>query len=424
MKITPVLWLLVLFLPPGFTQTDKSLALEECYKKAMESYPLTAKTGLLQQASGLKLEQLDAARRPVIDWQGQASYQSETVQFPFELPGVKPIELPLFRAQTSINAGYTIYDGGMAEAQKALERAGLLAEQQSVAVDLERLKDRINDYFFGVLMLREKVKILETSLNNLQTKIATLAAGVSHGAVLESEVDKLRVEALRLQSQLEETRAQARGLLSVLSELIDEPLDEEVVLEMPDLAVLDYSMPLQRSELRLFDLQKEKILAGEGVIAARWKPKAGAFLQAGVGYPNPLNFFDDNISPFAIGGVQFTWTLFDWKQASRDRQLLTVQSRIVDNQRAVFEKNIQVLDGKFLEDIKAVENLIERDRQIEALQEKILQQASSQLDNGVITSTEYLDQVNAEIQARLSLEIHMLQLRQIKVNYLTLKGLL
>jgi hypothetical protein len=122
----------------------------------MESYPLTAKTGLLQQASGLKLEQLDAARRPVIDWQGQASYQSETVQFPFELPGVKPIELPLFRAQTSINAGYTIYDGGMAEAQKALERAGLLAEQQSVAVELERLKDRINDYFFGVLMLREK----------------------------------------------------------------------------------------------------------------------------------------------------------------------------------------------------------------------------------------------------------------------------
>jgi hypothetical protein len=46
-----------------------------------------------------------------------------------------------------------------------------------------------------------------------------------------------------------------------------------------------------------------------------------------------------------------------------------------------------------------------------------------QLENGVITSTDYVNQLNEQLQAKLQLKLHEVQIEQKRVEYLQHKGL-
>ena len=417
--------LAILVIPPtGFTQTAK-ISLADCYEKARTSYPLYAQTGLLEQTNALQLERIQKERLPEITWNAQASLQSEVVSFPFQLPlppGEAALNLPLYRIQTTADLNYTIFDGGLNEARQKIEKAQLSADRQQVQVELDKLKPQVNQFVFGILMQRERMDILRNSQATLEKKVETLEAGLRHGVVLPADIDKLRVEILRLQTEIEQAQGAIRGLVASLSQLIGEPLSPDVDFSLPAMQGIAAGTEIQRPELQLFNYQKESILAREDMITAARRPKVGAFLQAGLGVPNPLNFFDENLSPFAVGGVKFSWKIFDWQQSDRDRQLLTLKSQLVSQQRDAFEATLERMDGKYMEDIATLEQLMLRDEEIAQLQQKILDQVSSQLEQGVATSSDYIIQANALAQARLNRQLHELQQQQIKVEYLTLKG--
>ncbi len=423
MRIPALLILILLSLGPAFTQPARSLTLEECYQKAKAIDPLSQKGQLLEQAQALRLDNIDAARLPEIILNGEARLQSENVKSPFEIPGEGPIELPLFVARASVDANYAIYDGGVANARRTYETFSLAADQQAITTNLEQLNRQVNQYYFGILLQRARERILQVSLDNLNSKISQLEAGIRYGIVLEGELAKLKVQALRLESQIDQTQGNARALIRTLGNLIGEELPEDIELTRPAFQDFAFTPSIGRQELNLFEAQKSQIMANEQLLTAMRRPQVSAFAQAGFGYPNPLNFFDTKVSPFGIVGLRLRWKIFDWNKTANDRQLLSVQSQIVDNQRQVFEKNLNVVEDKYREELATLEGQLRRDQEIVRLQAQILQQAAAQLDQGVITSSDYLEQVNAEAQARLDLENHRLQIQQLQADYLTHKGL-
>jgi hypothetical protein len=143
-----------------------------------------------------------------------------------------------------------------------------------------------------------------------------------------------------------------------------------------------FQTPTQRPELQLFDLQKQQLLAQSPLIQARTKPKINAFIQAGLGYPNPLNFFDTEVSPYGIAGVQLRWNFWDWGQSKKELEVLSVKSQLIDNQKQTFEFNVRLQDGRFSEEAAKLANLIANDRKIADLQHNILQQVQAQLEHG------------------------------------------
>jgi len=415
---------LIVLCSRGFTQTSKSIDLRYCYEQARRAHPLADRKGLLREGSRLRQEQIDAGTLPEIHLQSQAQIQSETVDLPLEIPGMDdPVDLPLYSLQSNLELNYQLYDGGLSEARQELETSGLQVQEQEVDVALDRLKERVNRYYFGILSLQVREDILQTNLRNIRNRLRSLRAGVEHGTVLPGQVDQLSVEALRLEADIEAIRSEAGALLRALGRFIEQPLDDSTQLERVALEGFKNGPEIRRAELELFVLQKQEILSRESLITAQWKPKVGAQVRAGLGYPNPLNFFEDELSPFATAGLQFSWPLIDWKQADRDRQLLQVQNALVDNQRRDFVRDIELREIELNERIETLRSRIEREREIVKLQRQILQQAAAQLERGVLTSAEYLEQVNAAIQAELSLEYNRLQLEQTQVNYLTIKGL-
>lgn len=422
MKNCSLIILFLMFFYPVFTQSGK-ITLKEAYRQAAANHPLGKRKALLEEAARLSLEQIDATRLPDISLNAEGRFQSENVRVPFEVPGQEPIELPLLTAQAAVEAQYLLFDGGLAEARREVERSNLLAEQQRVSTDLYQLNKQVDQAFFSVLLLRARRAILENNLGNLETKVAQLRAGVRHGTVLPEMVDELEVETLRLESEIEETIGQQQTALGSLSELTGLQLGDSTQLILPNLEDFSPAVELQRPELRLFEQQKSSVLARERLLNASRKPKLSAFARGGVGYPNPLNFFDTEVSPFGLVGLRFSWKVFDWNKTDLERQSLLVQSRLLENSRQAFEYRIQIEEEPYLESIATLERLLERDEAIVALQQKILSRSSARLDSGVITPAEYLDQVNAGIQAQLQLQTHRLQLQKAKVNYLTLKGL-
>lgn len=409
----------------GISQTTNILSLQEAYRMARNHFPLTARVPLLEEATDLRLQQLDAARMPEITLQANGRFQTENISLPFDIPGQAPIKLPLVSAQTTVEAQYTLFDGGLTEAQREVARASLQADRQAVTTDLYPLQAQVNRAFFSILLLRSRREVLQSSLTAVRSRIQQMEAAVAHGVALPGHVDRLQVEALRLEAQIDQAEGDIRGAVGGLSALLGQTVPEDVELSVPDLQ--DFQLQpglIRRPELQSFELQKNRILANEQVVAATRRPRIGAYAQAGLGYPNPLNFFDEQLSPFAVVGVRFSWKIVDWNKTKLDRQSLLVQSRLVDNQRNVFQETVEREEARYLENLNTLERQIEHDEAIVTLQEKILRQVAAELDQGTITPSEYLDQVEATAQARLQREAHRLSRQQLQIDYLTHRGLI
>ena len=424
MRNTFLAFICLICLQNGWSQQLASLSLSTAYEKATASYPLLGNQLLLQQQTDLRVQHMDQSRQPSIYWKADGTLQSETVQFPGD--GMVPIEidLPLYNLKTYAEAQYLIYDGGMNRARQDLEKLQLAADQQALQVELYPLREQVNRFFFSILLLREQVKILDVTLKDLSEKKLTLEAGVRHGVLLESEVDKLAVRQLEMEAEREQAQNDIAASLSMLQKLTATDLSNDVELVLPNMDGFQLNQPLRRPEQELFRLKNQALLGTEKLIKTNLQPKLSAFARAGIGYPNPLNFFDNSISPYAMGGISFSWNLFDWGKESLERELLAVQSQLIGNQQETFEFNLSLLEGRYREDIASIRDQIERDREISILQNKILKQLSSQLENGVITVNDYLTQLNAELQSRQKLQLHELQLVEVKVDYLTKWGAL
>ncbi|MBK7408438.1 MAG: TolC family protein [Saprospirales bacterium] len=414
----------LLLAQPGFTQTDKSTSLTECYQWAEKAYPLGDKIPLLERAQALRIEQIRAERMPSLDANFLASWQTEVPHFPDGFPAAigDLLNLPLYKTQLSVQAGYLIYDGGLTKARVAQEETSLAAEKQGVAVELNKLKETVNQYFFGILLLQEKERILQTSLETLRTQQQRIDAGIRNGVVLPSAADQLEVEVLKLQAQIAETQLTETGLRQQLAELTGKAPEEMGTLDLPEFPDATFPLPLNRPEFVWLDLQKESIAQREDLLHAARMPKVSAFATGGLGYPNPLNFFDDGLAPYAQVGVQAKWTIYDWGKQKRDRELLGVQSLLLDNQRTVLETNLNRADANFLQQIQSLEQLMESDRQIADLQAKLLKTIGVQMENGVATITDYVLQTNAETLARMQLKSHEVQLAQVKAGYWVHRG--
>ena len=66
--------------------------------------------------------------------------------------------------------------------------------------------------------------------------------------------------------------------------------------------------------------------------------------------------------------------------------------------------------------------MIERDLDIIELTSKVVKTSESRLENGVITTADYINVLHREIQAKIDMELHEIRLIESKTKYKTLKG--
>ena len=315
-----------------------------------------------------------------------------------------------------------IADGGVRKAQIDQERALFQEQAQSVEVELYGLRERINQPFFGILLLRQQVRILESYRTDLLARAGAMEGAVEAGAKTRADLERIQVQILRLDGEIEKAGIDIRGFFAMLSALTGKVYAEDTPLLAPEPPLGDWKEGVSRPELQLLTLQQQQISTVRTLTEARRKPQVSAFVQTGVGYPNPLNFFEDQLSPFALGGIQLSWKIPDRAQIRRDQELLDIQDQLIENRKAQFIQTINQLDAKFREDFAAIQVTIRQYEAIALRQEAIRRESAAQVELGTLSVTEYLRDVQAALQTALQLEICRIQLRQLYADFLTIKG--
>ena len=409
-------------------QAQKILTLKECYELAMTSNAIAGEKTAYSEISKLKDNNLAKGWLPTLDANGSLIYNSSVVDISTALgslpiPGIASAIKPLPHEQykISVDINQVIYDGGAIKGARALEKADLSINKIQTETDLYKLRGQINSYFFSLMLIDRQKELLNNYLELIKKRIASMQSAVNNGVIIKSDIDVLTSEKIKIEQQLSENRIRKTSLLKVLSDLTGKDIDASTEFIIPP-QTEELTNELLRPELQLFDLKKEQLAAGEKLIESRRLPKAFGFATLGYGNPPGNNFFRNEFAPYYILGTGVKWNIFDWNKAKNEKQMISLQKGIIENRKNDLTDNLKRLLETKNAEITSLNEIIETDSELITLRKRITASAESQYENGTITATEYLNELNSERQTLINYEIHKINLALARVEYLNISG--
>lgn len=398
----------------------KALSLNDCYDKAKINFPLIKEKELIKKTREFTVENASKGHWPQFTLTGQATYQSEVTSLPIKLPGViiPTLNKDQYRVVGEVNQ--TLYDGGMVNQQKKMQDASADIQDQNLEVQLYALKDRINQLFFGTLLVDEQLKQNELLQKSIKNNIAKLQAGVDNGTVTKTNVLEMEAELITREQSRIEIVSGRKSYLDMLSLFINVNLDENTGLVKPAVTA-EMSDSIRRPELLMFSAQKKTYDIQERMLKANNLPKVQLFFQEGYGRPT-LNMLDNSFNFYSIGGIRFNWALSGLYTLKNDRQLLDVNRQNTDVQQEIFLFNTKIALRQQGNDVQKFRGMILKDNEIVQRRTDVRIAANAQLENGTISSHEYLSQLIAEDQAKQNLILHQVQLLMKQYDYQNTSG--
>ena len=426
---------LIIFFSPGKSQYPDTIDLFTCYREAEKNHPLGKQKEQYREAYELSLKNASNNWYPELNANARASYQSDITAISADpvtlpIPGVQPapqvdisqnIPTPKkdqYKMYMELNQA--IYDGHATKRKKDKEDAHLQVNLKKNAVEIEKTKSQINQAYFSILALSENKKILEASLHQLNKQKELIKSGIQNGILLNADLMELETRILELNQQIREVTLRRRASVVVLHQLTDLELSYQTHFKAPQITI-NASQNIERPELELFEAQQQELETTKQLVQSQRHPKVYAFGQAGYGRPG-LNMLSDEFDAYYLIGAGVKWNIWDWHESKNEREILTVSQQIVESQQQHFERNIRIALTGQLAEIDHFETLLKSDDEIIQAREKITSTAEDKLQNGTITTTEYLSAQLKEQQAKLKKALHEVQLKKAKINYLTTKG--
>ncbi|MEC5156899.1 TolC family protein [Chryseobacterium sp. MP_3.2] len=401
MKILKYLFLLFFF-----SVNSQTLTLDECYDLAKQNYPLIKRHDLIAKSKDYNLQNATKGWLPQIQVVGQATYQNDVIQFPIQLPNmtVEPVSKDQYKVFADVQQN--IYDGGMITNQKKIATINSEIELQKTEVETDQLEMRINQIYFGILQTDEQIQQTELTKSDLSSGLKKAETQLENGVIFRSNVDVLKAQIINIDQKQLELQSTKKSFLQMLSLFIQKNLDENTILQKPEKILIQDEN--KRAELKLFDLQKAVLDQQKSNINSRNLPKLGVFFQGGYGKPG-FNMLKNEFDLFYIGGVRLNIPISGFYTKKNDLALVGIQQEEIDIQKENFLFNQQFQTIQNNNDLEKIQQLIEKDDELVNLRESIKKSSFAQLENGVITTSDYLREVNELDRAKNQKITHEIQ---------------
>lgn len=401
------------------TLSANSQSLDECRRLAREHYPEIRQYDLIDATEQYNLSNAARAWIPQVMLSGQASYQSATPTYPeafssiMQANGIEMVGIRKDQYKVALDVSQNIWDGGQSKANKAIAEAEAAEQRSRTDVSLYDLQSRVDNLYFGILLLDERVAQTETLIAMLDSNLRRMQTYYNNGVAMQADVDAIEAELLTAQQtlgQVESSRASFRRMLEVF---IGQPLATEN-LERPAMCEVA-SRSSARPELALFDAQESKLAAQRKAISTSVMPRFSAFAQGYYGYPG-MDMFKSMVSAEwtlnAIVGVRMSWNIGAFYTKKNNLDKLNVAEKQIDVQRDVFLFNTEMQTTQDDGEIARLRKAIEDDDRIVELRRRVRMAAESQLENGVIDATDLLRKITDETNATLGRSTHEIELLQ------------
>ncbi|HOI87917.1 MAG TPA: TolC family protein, partial [Lentimicrobium sp.] len=371
----------------------------------------------------IQKEALHTRQLPQMNFNGQASWQSDVTELPIRLPGLDIPEIAHDQYKIWAEVSQLVWDGGSINRQMVNDRIDMLIHINAVEVENYRLLENVNQIYFSILSLRENEKLLRAAMDELYARLKNVRAGIENGTMLPSNAAVLDAEITGIEQMLTETGYNQTMALYRLEELCGLENVRYAELEMPYYEELPAPDTGGRPEYESFLLEKRRLSGIQELNRLSRRPWISAYSSIGYGRPG-LNMLSNDFEPYALLGARLSWNIHDWGKMKKQEEILVLQEQIVDTRLETYERNQRIALQTLRQEVSKIEHLIAADHRIISLRKQTAAAASARLDQGIITSSEYLTDYNALLRAELNLSLNRIRLEQVKLNYISTSGLL
>lgn len=415
---------MLFFLTGLYSQQADTISLDYCLGLLSERNPVVRRKHVSNEISDIRITNLTTNWLPEIGIHAQANYNSETVDFSELMEGI-PVnmpEIPLDQYKIWAEISQTVFDGGITSARKNAEHTAVAVEIQQTEIDLYHLKQKVLQVYFALLLAEKNREILEVSLDELRINIGVMRAGFDNGVVMPEDLMAMEAEELNMEQMIDEVDFSSHTMINTLSVLIDSTLTADTYFSLPVVPEI-LTSEAKRPELKLFEQQKAVFDANKRLIVSSDLPKIFAFSQLAYGRPG-FNMISRDFHDYYTVGLGMQWSFLHYGDNRRQKKILDLQKDMIDIQHDSFDDQMSIQLQTEENNIRKYDELLKKDDKILQLRKEITLAAFSKLNNGVISSTEYLSEFNKEILAHLQLENHRLLKMQAVYNYLFIQGAL
>ena len=401
------------------------LSIDQCQEKARKNYPQIKQYSLIEQAGAYNISNANKGYLPQLSFSAQATYQSDVTEIPAslgqmlsQLTGQNITIASMSKDQYKMVAelSQTIWDGGMISSQKEQIKANTELEKQKLEVDLYTINERVNQIYFGILALNEQRVQIDLLQKELQTNYEKVKAYMQNGVANQADLDMIRVEQLKVKQKKAELNTIQKSYREMLAVMIADTTALTAALEKPVFDTnISSELEIKRPELKLFDAQTNLFASQEKIIRAGNLPKLGVFGQGGYGNPG-LNMFNPGFTPYYILGAKLTWNFSGLYSQGNHLQKIALNKQTVASQKEtfLFNTNLKVVNAQ--NEIAKIKEQIKSDDEIIALRKNIKKAAEVKVENGTLTVTDLIREINAESTAIQEKALRQIQLSMAVYN--------
>lgn len=414
---------------------QRTVTLEECYEAAAKNYPLVRQYELIEKSKDYTLSNASKAYLPQVTFSAKASWQSDVTKFnldrdklaqsqfgslitPNELEGMMPT-MSKDQYGASIDISQTIWDGGAVKALKDAAASQAEADAKSVDASIYGLRAKINELYFGVILMQSNMDQCDLMLSNLETNYKKVESYIENGVAGQTDLDAIRIQKLKTKQEALNIRNTKSAYLKMLGLLTGIRFEGDTELVKPE-PVAVKNEEIQRPELAMYEAQLKALESQNRQITAGLTPKFGLYVSGGYGRPG-LNMLDNEFKPYLTAGVRMTWNIGNFYTRKNDMRILETKKSGIEAQRLAFLLNTSIdISGKDSE-IKTLREQLEYDDEIIALRKSVLKANEARMAEGTISGSDLVGYMNDERlaeQERTGHEVKML-LAMYNLKYVT-----
>ena len=392
-------------------------SLDRCKELAREHYPLVQKYGLIEQSRDYTVANASKAWLPQVMLSGQATYQSDVMRWPEEFESMlamQGLDMPGLRKdqyKVQVDVQQTLWDGGKSRAERVMADGEAQQARMSVEVELYAVDKRVEELYFGTLLLQEQQRQLEDMTHRLQGSLNYMNTLVENGVTMQADADAVEVQLLSTGQRLLQVKAQMSSFRRMLQLFIGEPLSDDM-LSLPEVEA-PIGQESARPELALFDAQMRVLQAKEGLIDVSLMPRVSLFAQGYYGYPG-LNMFENMMSSRwslnGIAGIRLQWNIGGLYTSRTSRLQLHNAMEGIDLQRDIFTFNNRLMAEKETAEIARLRTTLTDDDRIVMLRTRVREAAEVRLQEGVIDTNDLLGKITDESVAKIAHSTHEIEL--------------
>lgn len=377
------------------------ITLDECKTSARDNYPAVKQYRLIELSRDYTVDNASKAWLPKVSVAAGAVAMTDLTE-KVATGAATDISNEIYGAMLQVNQ--TIYDGGTTAVRKRVTRAEADVEKGRLDVTMYDINSRVEEIFFGILTIDEKLKQIRLLQNDLELSMRTVNGMINGGLANLSDKDAIKVEQLKASQQESSLTTSRDAYVRMLAAFTGKDMPSSTQFEKPsDTITPSYgTITNRRPELEYYSARLRLLDEQRHTLDTKLRPQI-SFFGAAV-YHNRINDLLKNGTLAA--GVTLSWNIGALYTRKNDIRNIETQKLQTESQRETFLLNTRMQNENSYGNINGLKKQIALDDEIITLRENIRQTTEKKVENGTETVNELLRHINSVSEARQAKAMH------------------